>query len=594
MRERKLDPPLPPGWSKNVKIKHKTYEIDDAVRVLRNRLLGASLSILVFVKSGGARAQEEGSRIRRFLDKAWLDFNTGYPSARFVGTDAQVADGAWAAHLVWDHDWIDNALAAEDLEDYLRTHGLPFQLETPDALNAYVDFDRKKRPQLVSCIEQVPVPFLIGQKYTDADGGEFWLDYDKGTEKVFQSPTEPESYGYTGGLKATVTVATLEDASFVHRILINGTGDDAPVYGLGKWENLFGEPAWVFIPGDFSNSTDPLERWKPLVLGMYSMGQEVNMLRSARLNSGTLAGLPRLMLEPVEGDKFGAVGGDNKPELTFNEDGTVTVPRGWTVKPFEMPSGGDSMLENALSSVEMELLRYKPSPALRGVREEGVSSGYQQALIAEAAMTDLDPALEMQSAGIRQILQLVLKGAKAVDRVTDGQINTLYIQAQNSKNGSEEVLALKADEIDDYEITIKQSSMSPTSRIGMMEEGRRARAAGEIDDVTLYEEYYGYEDGVEMQRRATNQKMYDQLLPGAIQTALQIVQNKVAARHPTILGPAGEPISGPGMGPPQAQGVPAGAAAPGLDATLVQPAPPGPQPTPTAPVGGEMGAGSMT
>src|SRR3990170_8389660 len=81
LRERKLEPPLPPGWSKNVHIKHMTAEIDDAITVLRNRLVAAPLSIRLFAKSGTATGQGAASDIRRFLDKAWLDMNSGSPSA---------------------------------------------------------------------------------------------------------------------------------------------------------------------------------------------------------------------------------------------------------------------------------------------------------------------------------------------------------------------------------------------------------------------------------------------------------------------------------------------------------------------------------
>ena len=604
LRQRKLDPPLPPGWSKNIHIKHRTYEIDDAVRVLRNRLLAATVSILVFAKSGEAKAQAAASRIRRFLDKLWLDFNSGYPSAHFLGTDSQVADGVWPAHLVWDQDWIDRGLEATDIDAYLKDAGVPFTLETPDPLNVFVEFDREKKPLRVVTMETVVIRDLLNRPYKDEDGKKYWLDYDI-IRKTIGKSSEPKTYDnlWGGNYAETITVACIEDSEFVHRILLDApTSGGSEALGLGRWPNLFKRPAWVFMAGDFSNSTDPLERWKPLVLGMLSMGQEINMLRSARLNSGVMAGLWRLAFRPQADKGVGPVGDKPKPELTFNEDGTVSWPEGWDVGPFEFPTDAAELLDRAVASVEGELAKYKPAPALRGVREEGVSSGYQQALIAEAAMTDLDPPLAIQSQGIKDILYLVLDGAKAINEITDGKINTLYVRTLNEARTEEggntaEVLSLKADEIDDFEITVRQSSMSPTSRIAMWEEGRRARAAGEIDDIEMYESFFGYEDGVEMQRRAIEQKMCDGLLDWAIGVARERALANVAVQvPPTILGPTGQPISGPGtppMQPPQAGGVPTGSAGPGLDYTLNQPRPPAPAPVPVAPSGGQAGMGGL-
>jgi hypothetical protein len=602
LRQRKLDPTLPPGWSKNVHIKHKTAEIDDAVTVLRNRLVAAPISILVFAKSGEAEAQESASRVRRFLKKVWLDLNSGYPSAHFNGTDSQVADGCWAAHVTWDQDWIDAALKAPDIDEFLRRTGLPFTLETPDLLNVYLDFDRKERPTRVVTIERIFVRDLVNKAYQDSDGSQYWLDYDTSNKDLTKS-SEPRTYDnlWESSFGEMVTMASFEDSDFVHRVVLEGPEEGKKRdYGLGKWPNLFGRPAWVFIPGDFSNSTDPLERWKPLVLNMYSIGQEVNMIRSARVNLGTMMGLPRIGFEKTEDKGFGPVGQEPKPELTFNEDGTYMVTPGWKLTKFEFPADAANSLDKAEASMEMEMARYRPPAALVGRREEGVSSGYQQSLVADAAMTHLDPPLKLQSQGIRDILSLVLDGAKAIKKLTASQVDRLYVrnlrEYRTDGRREAEVLELKIDDIDDYEITVRQSSMSPSSRIAAIEEGRRARAAGEIDDIELYEEFYGYEDGVEMQRRATEQKMYDSLIDEAISTARAIIQQKIAARTPTpptILGPTGMPISGPGVPQqPGLAGLPLGAARPGLDATLAQPAPPGPQPAPVGPTGGQTGLGS--
>jgi len=594
LRQRKLDPSLPPGWSQNIHIKHHTYEIDDAAIVLRNRLVAAEVTIRVFAKSGEAKAQEAASRIRRFLDKTWLNFNSGYPSAHFLGTDAQVADGLWPAHVAWDQAWIDAALEAEDIDEYLQNAGLPFVLETYDPLNVFVDMDRIQNPLRVVTIEEVVVGDLLNKRYKNTEtGDEYSLVYERGT---LSRSSEPKSYDdLSRGFEETVKIASVEDAGFVHRVLLEGPTADKNL-GLGKWPNLFKRPAWVFMAGDFSISTDPLERWKPITLGMYAMGNEVNMLRSARLNSGLLAGLPRLIMVPDPDSGLGPVGAKEKPELIFNEDGTVVIPRGWKLAPLQFPTDTAEILDRAIASTEAENARYKPAPALTGTREEGVSSGYQQTIIADAAMTRLDPPLAIQSQGIKDILGLVLDGAKAIDEVTEGKIDTLYVRTLNKGRPSEggntsEVLALKAKEIDDFEITVHQDSMSPTTRITIIEEGRRAKLAKEIDNIEFYENYCGYEDGVEMDRRATLQQMKDALLPWAITKATERAVEMAAMRvPPTILGPTGEPISGPGaMQPPQARGVPFGSASPGLDATLAQPQPPKPAPAALQPSGGTAG-----
>ena len=210
------------------------------------------------------------------------------------------------------------------------------------------------------------------------------------------------------------------------------------------------------------------------------------MLRSARLNAGILVGLPRLILVPDPDKGLGPVGPKTQPELVFNEDGTVVVPDGWKLAPMQFPTDTAEILDRAIVSMEAENARYKPAAALTGTREEGVSSGYQQTVIADAAMTRLDPPLIIQSQGIKDILGLVLDGAKAIDEITDHKIDTLYVRTLNKGRPSEggdtaEVLALKAKEIDDFEITVHQDSMSPTTRITIIEEGRRARIAGEID-----------------------------------------------------------------------------------------------------------------
>ena len=594
LRQRKLDPPLPPGWSRNIHIKHHTYEIDDANIVLRNRLVAAQVSIRVFAKSGKAQAQIDASNIRRFLDKVWLNFNSGYPSAHFLGTDAQVADGVWPAHVAWDQAWIDAALDAEDIDEYLQNAGLPFILETHDPLNVFMDMDRIQNPLRVVTIEEVVVGDLLNKRYKNTEtGDEYSLLYNNGT---FSQSSEPHSYDdLSHGFEEKVKIASVEDAEFVHRVLLEAPGIGGPEpLGLGKWPNLFKRPAWVFMAGDFSISTDPLERWKPITLGMYSMGNEVNMLRSARLNSGLLVGLPRLILVPDPDQGLGSVGDKEKPELIFNEDGTVTIPRGWKLAPLQLPTDTAEILDRAVVSVESELARYKPAAALTGTREEGVSSGYQQTVIADAAMTRLDPPLAIQSQGIKDILGLVLDGAKAIDEITEHKIDTLYVRTLNKGRASEggntsEVLALKASEIDDFEITVHQDSMSPTTRMSIIEAGRRARIAGEIDNIEFYENYCGYEDGVEMDKRATIQKMRDAMLPWAISTALERALAMATPQVPPVLGATGQPFGSPFAEPPQARGQPGGSAIPGYDATLVQHQPPKPAPAALQPSGGTAG-----
>ena len=263
LRQRKLDPSLPPGWSKNIHIKHHTYEIDDSAIVLRNRLVAAQVSIRVFAKSGRALAQARASDIRRFLDKVWINFNSGYPSAHFLGTDAQVADGVWPAHVAWDQAWIDAALDAEDIDEYLQNAGLPFILETHDPLNVYMDMDRIQNPLRVVTIEEVVVGDLLNKRYKNTEtGDEYSLVYENGT---LGWSSEPKSYDdLSRGFEETVKIASVEDAGFVHRVLLEGSAGQETL-GLGKWPNLFKRPAWVFMAGDFSISTDPLERWKPII-----------------------------------------------------------------------------------------------------------------------------------------------------------------------------------------------------------------------------------------------------------------------------------------------------------------------------------------
>jgi len=593
LRQRKLDPSLPPGWSKNIHIKHHTYEIDDSAIVLRNRLVAAQVSIRVFAKSGKAQAQVDASNIRRFLDKVWLNFNSGYPSAHFLGTDSQVADGVWCAHVAWDQAWIDAGLDTKDIDEYLQNAGLPFILETHDPLNVFMDMDRIQNPLRVVTIEEVVVGDLLNKRYKNTEtGDEYSLVYENG--KLDWS-SEPKSYDdLSHGFEQTVTIASVEDANFVHRVLIEGEeGNDRPL-GLGKWDNLFKRPAWVFMAGDFSISTDPLERWKPIILGGYAMGNEVNMLRSARLNAGILVGLPRLILVPDPDKGLGPVGPKVQPELIFNEDGTVVVPDGWKLAPMQFPTDTAEILDRAIVSVEAENARYKPAAALTGTREEGVSSGYQQTVIADAAMTRLDPPLAIQSQGIKDILSLVLDGAKAIDEITDHKIDTLYVRTLNKGRASEggntsEVLALKAKEIDDFEITVHQDSMSPTTRMSIIEAGRRARIAGEIDNIEFYENYCGYEDGVEMDRRATIQKMKDGMVAWAIGMATERALALTTTQVPPVLGATGQPFGSPFAEPPQARGQPAGSAIPGYDATLSQPQPPKPAPAALQPSGGTAG-----
>lgn len=594
LRQRKLDPSLPPGWSKNTKIMHHTYEIDDTGIVLRNRLVAAEVSIRVFAKSGKPEAQQKASNIRRVLDKVWLNFNSGYPSAHFLGTDHQVFDGLWPAHVAWDQGWIDRALEADDIDEYLRNHGFPFVLETHDPLNVFMEMDRIQHPRRVVTIEEVVVGDLLDNKYRDAGGDEYYLAYDKDRDTISQS-SEPASYDDRDrAFGKTAEIASVEDGDFVHRVLIEGDKGNERALGLGKWDNLFGRPAWVFMAGDFSPSTDPLERWKPLILGMYAMGNEVNMIRSARLNAALLAGLPRYTLVPDPDQQFGDVGNKTKPELEFGEDGMVIVPKGYKLAPLMFPTDSPDLLDKAVVSIERENASYKPAPALTGGREEGVSSGYQQTQMADAAMTRFDPPLAIQSQGIKDILGLVLDGAKAIDKVTEGKIDTLYVRTLNKGRTSEggntsEVLALKASEIDDYEITVHQDSMSPTTRITIIEEGRRALLNHEIDKIEFYENYCGYEDGVEMDRRAIIQQMKDAMMPWVIGKATERALAMAATQvPPTILGPTGEPITS-AMYPPQSGGVPQGSASPGVDATLAQPQPPRPATMPIQPSGGTAG-----
>src|SRR3972149_5722629 len=212
LRQRKLEPPRPPGWSKNVNIKHRPAEIDAAITVLRNRLVAAPLSIRLFAKSGTATGQGAASDIRRFLDKAWLDMNSGSPSAPFLGTDSQVADGCWAAHLTWDQDWIDAALEAEDTDEFLRASGLPFVLETPDLLNVYPEFDRKKEPTRVASIETLFVRDLLNKEHSESDGTKYWLG-DNAPNKQLLPVQEPRTYDnlWDAGYAERAELAVVED-----------------------------------------------------------------------------------------------------------------------------------------------------------------------------------------------------------------------------------------------------------------------------------------------------------------------------------------------------------------------------------------------
>jgi hypothetical protein len=193
-------------------------------------------------------------------------------------------------------------------------------------------------------------------------------------------------------------------------------------------------------------------------------------------------------------------------------------------------------------------------------QEIRTQAGYDRARMEEAVEMFIGKPLRNIARGWKQIFLLILRAVKELDM-------PVTIQTVPERGMPARDLTFRPKDIIDADISVTFKAESRASRIAWLEEGERLKAQGDISELDYQRDFMEHEDPEDAVRqidlglaRAVARDLALQKLAQAIAAGAGIEVKEAIDRINRRRGAPSRP--------------PAGSAAPGMGATLVQPEPP--------------------
>lgn len=520
----------------------------DIQRYVR-RMDAARMTLDVTAKVTGE--EEKANKIKQYCRRSYVDIDRGVlftPSLRYG--DRQAGDGVGWGRLRLDPRFVEERLrftksgTLEGFSGEKGIIGIPFILETPDPIAVYYRPDRSEVAEVGYLSEGGVRPLGDTTGETEARGA--WA-------KVWQ-------------------VIRLEAEKFVYDLTFKGSVDQARDELFIVQENIFGKAGYVPFGGLVTGSAMPLEAFQPLVVDLYPLVEQKNLLDTMQNNAADLTGAPMVYLRKgatgLRAEDYMLVTAPQAERPEFKMDtgtGVMEVPEGYEPVAFSVSAGIDLLRAKEMNAADMADVGF---PTILGAPQDvSARSGYDRARMEESVGYELSVPLGNRARAWRELFILQAEALKKLDvKVTiravhqDGERN--FFDPAVARGPGEEV-TIEPDDFVDIDLEVGFSSETAASRIARSEEGIRLVEAGVKSETEFLEEDRRVED-VERAKRLRDR---DQLRTRA---RVVVIEDGI----PELLAGVMETALAERRGRRKRPRPPTGAAEPGLGATLAQPATP--------------------
>jgi len=532
VRQREESPPVPEAYQGTGMI-HKSAELDFMVRQIVALLAENQEQYVVY-------SPNETEEMKRLADETTMavaalmelleDFHP-IERPRPIVHDYQVADGVAIEKLTFNWDFynrIDKTKGedtdwADAFEKYVRDNReLPLRRSVVDPLQAYWEFDidgltavveygkarrsalkdtYKNETHVINALARIPIADNTNSSFDGSTTG--------------VTGGDSTTYSDAGDLVTVIEVWTRTE----FMLLVEGDGDDERQL-LVRQPHPFKRPPYFFAAGVLTGHTNPLHKWRPLVLPMYPLALELSAVRTARLNAAFLSSFKPFYIQYDSGAvEMDATAGGIKIHF-LTPGNTVPSIKGGKIVPINWTDLDE------LVSLEQSLLgdrdRFGFQAILAGnVAASGDSTAWATRMLRDQGMVQFNQVLrnfaDMRSEQIEFIFAFIR------DVLKDDMPVTKRIYDQKSGRGYIKTMKITTKMVEaGFNFQVKVSAGKAADRVGLVEEFRRAHEAGEIPQRMVLEEGWNFQNPSDILDEVTDEQVRIAMMPKIIETALQV------------------------------------------------------------------------
>lgn len=529
VRQREEEPPVPEAYA-GTSLRHKSAELDFMVRQIVALLADNSEKYVVYSPGDSEETKRLADDCQQAIAALMEILEDQHPieRPRPIVHDYQVADGVAIEKLTFNWDFYKKVTKSkgedEDwssaFEKYIKEkRELPLRRSVVDPLTAYWEFDidgltavveygkarrsalkdtYKDESSILNALARIPM-----NDNNDSDHASIGNIQGDGV------------YEDSGDLVTIIEIWTRTE----FMLLAEGEGDDDREL-LVRQPHPFKRPPYFFAAGILTGHTNPLHKWRPLVLAMYPLALELSAVRTARLNAAFLSSFKPFYIQYEGGgvDMDETAGGIKIHFLTPGN--TIPSIKGGKIVPINWTDLDE------LISLEQSLMgdrdRFGFQAILAGqATASGESTAWATRMLRDQGFVQFNQVLrnyaQMREEEIRFVVDFVrdvLKddlpiGRRIYDEKTGrGQIKTLKLTTKMADAG--------------FDFQVKVTAGKAADRIGLVEEFRRAHEAGEIPMRMVLEEGWQFQNVSQILDEVTDENVRASMLPKAIELIYQI------------------------------------------------------------------------
>lgn len=604
IRQREESPPVPEAYSGSSLV-HKSSELDFMVRQLVALLAENKEQYIIYAP----QETEEAARLADDCQRAvaalmeMLEDQHPIDRPRPILHDYQVADGVAIEKITFNWDFFSRVLKSKGADkdwttafsDYVRDNKeLPLRRTAIDPLEAYWEFDidgltavaeygRARRSALRSTYKgtenEASILNALSRIPVSDNGGDY-------QGYAVNNVTSGGVYSDVGDLLTVVEVWTRDE--FI--LMAEGDNEGGEREILVRQKHPYGRPPYFFASGIITGSTNPLHKYRPLVLPMYPLSLELSAVRTARLNAAFLSSFKPFYIEYDGGnvemdEEAGGIKvhfltpGNNIPSIK----GGKIVPINWTDL---------SELVKLEQSLMGDRDRFGFQAILAGnTAASGDSTAWATRMLRDQGMVQFNQVLknyaQMREEEIRFIFKLVRDIVKDDLPIVQRYQSTEMRDAKGNRRNMTKIIKLTQKMVDaGFDIQVNLSAGKASDRISIVEEFRRAHQAGEIPMRMVLQEGWQFQNVSEIMDEVNDEQIRQQIIPDAVKLIFQAAVSGSLAPLSAVLP------QNPAPNPQDFQQTAGGAASNGAPGQMNTPNTPGAI-NPNQPPGGALPPGAQ-
>lgn len=596
-------------------LRHKTPALDFAIRQI-DALLGENREqFTIYAVKDNQDNNKLADSCQKSVAALFEMLETFHPieHPRQLIHDGQVADGLGVEKITFNWEFFSKVkdTKGEDADwktafaDYVKEkHELPWRRAVVDPETLYYEFDidglsvvaehgyarrsvladiYEENASVMNALARIPISQFATSGNTD-----------------IQHPSGGALTGEGGDVITVIEVWTRKEL-FVLSEQKDGTRDL-----MLRQRHPYKRPPYFFAPGIITGSENPLHKFQPLVLALYPTAQELNAVRTARLNAVFLSSFKPFYIE----FESGAYAEDEEGgglKVHFLMPGTqIPSIKGGKIVPINWTNLDE--LEKYEATLNNDWQKFAFSAILAGnaPAASGESTAWATRMLRDQGMIQFNGVLRnyanMREEEVRFIFFLVSEVIK-MDIPISRRIETTI---KGKKRGKVELLYLTQEMCSaGFDVNVRLTAGKAADRISIVEEYRRAHQAHEVPMRMVLEEGWQFENVSEIMDEVVDEDIRGQLMPKAMELIMQLAAQQAqdeiknnptpadqqaaavaqaqAASQPPPAGapPMGGPPAAAGPPPVISGGLPAGAVTAGMGQGLAsQQIPPAPAMSP--------------